>query len=133
MLKTALAGALALVAIGTSPASAQDTDTATQQMVSRSAAAFVEGRIASAKAMLRLRTDQERYWPRIASAIRAYANAAGGGQQPSAIKAAAAQAIHAHRIVAAAAPLVKVLDADQRQTALALIRSIGFGHLAATM
>ncbi len=134
MWKAALAGAVALVAVGVLPVSAQDS-AATSQASSAAKAAADEARIASVKASLRLRADQERYWPRVASAIRAYTNRprpSGEGGQAS-LQRAATKALYAQRVVSAAAPLIKALDPEQRQTAMGFIRALGFGHLASTL
>jgi hypothetical protein len=131
MWKAALAGALALVAAGVMPVSAQEHLANPAMNDAKSAA--VEARIAGVKASLRLRADQERYWPRIASAIRAYANRPrpNGDSSEGALKRAATKALYAQRIASAAAPLMKVLDSEQRQVAVGLIQALGFGHLAA--
>lgn len=139
MWKSALAGALALVAAGIVPASAGERAATTVSGLSNGA---IESRIAQAKAALNLRPNQERHWPRVAAAVRAWAAQAQSGDdagheflQHAKGRAAdlAARALGAKRVIVAAAPLMRTLDADQKQTALMLVQALGFGHLAAAL
>lgn len=91
------------------------------------AAEISEGQIAQAKAVLELRPDQERLWPRVASAIRNFSretNQAPGGstyQTRTRLEASAAK-----RVLSAAQPLLKTMTLTQRQSASALVRRLGF-------
>jgi hypothetical protein len=134
MWKAALAGAIALAAAGSLPASAAEKATRSTPAASAHVDPAVEAKIAQAKAALRLRPDQERHWPRVAAAIREWAN------QPAAdapasdfIERAKSRAVNAQRVVSAALPLMRTLDPGQKQTALMLVRAMGFGHLAAAL
>jgi hypothetical protein len=140
MWKAALAGAIALVAAGVLPASAQEPARATTVASSHSDSA-VEAKIAQAKSALRLRPDQERHWPRIAAAIRVWASRTAASdegadfiqrarQRASAISARAAGA---KRVMSAAMPLIRTLDPEQKQTAMMMVRAMGFSSLAAAM
>jgi hypothetical protein len=142
MWKEALAGAMVLAAAGVSPASAGERTTTTVPAASAHADAAVEAKIARAKAALRLRPDQERYWPRVAAAIREWANQPAadttGGfgfirRARSNMAVLSARARSAKHVVSAALPLTRTLDPDQKQTAMMMIRALGFGHLAAAM
>ena len=45
----------------------------------------------------------------------------------------ASKAVGAQRVLSAAMPLFRTLDADQKQTANALAQSLGLGHLASAL
>ncbi|MBN8919910.1 MAG: Spy/CpxP family protein refolding chaperone [Rhizobiales bacterium] len=107
----------------------------------------IEARLAQAKAALQLRPDQERHWPRIAAAVRNWASQArqrldedsvyenSGYMERARAGAArvASKAVGAQRVLSAAMPLFRTLDADQKQTANALAQSLGLGHLASAL
>lgn len=130
MVKAALVGIMALMAVGIAPVSADGL------VVS-------EGQIAQAKAALRLTPAQERHWPRVAAALRAL-NRQGAAVSSHAdsddeglvkkVRARASsvvsQAAGARRVMAAAAPLIRTLDPEQKQAAASMASAIGFGHLA---
>ena len=80
-------------------------------------AGLTEGHIAQAKAALRLTPAQERHWPRISAALRAL------GQR----KGKSAGVVG---VVAAATPLLRTLNAEQKETVKAMVKSMGYGHLA---
>lgn len=122
MFKAALAGAIALAAVGIGPVSA---DTHGQEWRGGPAVGLTESRIAQAKAALRLTPAQERHWPRIASALRSIARQGSDSTM--------ARANGARLVVAAARPLFRTLDADQRQTAIGMVRAMGFGYLASAL
>jgi hypothetical protein len=121
MIKLALAGALALAAVGVLPASADPQRISSQVAAG---AALTESHIAQAKAALRLTPAQERHWPRVAAALRAFARQGNG---------AASQINGARRVISAARPLLRSLDAEQKQAAMMMVRSLGFGHLASAL
>jgi hypothetical protein len=137
MWKAALAGALALAAVGVLPASAQEFGHAGS--AAHSGAAMSEAQIAQAKAALRLTPSQERHWPRVAAALRALSRMRASGddgdngfvqRMRGRAAAVASQAAGARRVMAAAMPLVRTLNAEQKETAAGLVRAAGFGHLA---
>jgi hypothetical protein len=143
MWKAALAGALALVTIGTHGAFAQDID---GRYGARGQASFaieqVESQIAQLKAMLRLTPSQERHWPRVAAALRDMAqpraeNETGtqGFVQRVGARASAmvANAASIRRLIVAAQPLYRSLDDDQKRVALAVARDMGFEQVAARL
>lgn len=119
MIKAALAGAFLLAAMGFVPASAESV----QNNVSVGLV-LTESHIAQAKAALRLTPQQERHWPRVAAALRSFARQGNG---------VTSQLSGARRVISAAAPLLRSLDSEQRQTALSMVRSLGFGHLASAL
>lgn len=118
MFKAALASALVLATVGVGYASADTVNPRDAGAVTN--ASLTDSHIAQARAALRLTPAQERHWPRVAAALRAFSR-----EQASAGS--------ARRVMAAARPLFRTLDAGQRQTALGMVRSMGFGYLAAGM
>jgi hypothetical protein len=129
MVKAAFVGIVALVAVGIMPVSADG-------LVS-------EGQIAQAKAALRLTPAQERHWPRVAAALRSLnrqalrAESNADSEDDGIVKKVRArassvvsQAAGARRVMAAAAPLIRTLDSEQKQIAASMASSMGFGHLA---
>ena len=43
------------------------------------------------------------------------------------------QAAGARRVLSAAMPLIRTLNAEQKQTALSMVRAMGYGHLASRL
>ena len=100
----------------------------------------LEAGISRFKAALRLTPEQARHWPRVEAALRALARDGDRQEvayaQPGFIRRVGnkagemvANATSMRRLVAAAQPLVKTLDEDQKREALSLARSMGFGQL----
>jgi hypothetical protein len=106
---------------------------------SSSAQGLSEGHIAQARAALNLTPEQARHWPRVAAALRAFgrgskvqvadADADGEGGWRAKASGLASKAAAARRVMAAAAPLIKSLTPEQRSTAMAMVRSAGYGPL----
>lgn len=101
----------------------------------------LEAGIARFKAALRLKPEQQKHWPRVEAALRSMTNetdsAQAGDDQPGFIRRTinragelAMSASSMRRLVAAAQPLVKSLDQDQKREAITLARAMGFGQLA---
>lgn len=137
MWKAALAGAL-LATIGSSLAMAENQFPAVTQVSASNG--VVESRIAHFKAALRLSAEQERHWPRVAAALRQIvqsyhsdeSNSAGLVQRIGTRASNVVLNANAIRLlVAAAQPLMKSLDQEQKQHALVLARNMGFGGAAA--
>jgi len=137
MWKAALAGAL-LATIGSSLALAENQFPAVTQVSASNG--VVESRIAHFKAALRLSVEQERHWPRVAAALRQIvqsynsdeSNSGGLVQRIGARASSVVLNANAIRLlVAAAQPLMKSLDQEQKQHALVLARHMGFGGVAA--
>ncbi len=141
MLKSALAGALALATIGTSLAFAQDYQLQSYPQEQRGASnGMVDSKIAQFKSALHLKADQQRHWPRVEAVLRDVvaraqqqeASADGYVQRvTSRVGSAMVTANAVRRLVSAANPLIKSLDPDQKQVAIALARDMGFGAVAA--
>jgi LTXXQ motif family protein len=124
LLKAALVGMFALVAIGSTPLSAEPA-----------------AQIAQVKSMLRLTPAQERYWPPVEAALRNLVRHAAseddGDGVVQRVKARASRiatnAAAVQRLVAAARPLIRILDDEQKQTARALAGSYGAASLASAL
>ncbi|HET9903503.1 MAG TPA: hypothetical protein VFQ27_07380 [Xanthobacteraceae bacterium] len=135
MWKAALAGLIALAAAGMVPASAEDFGAPAAATAQADPA--VEAKIARAKAALRLRPDQERHWPAVAAAIREWAYRPVAAEE-SFVRSArrraadwAGRANRARKVLIAAMPLMRTLDAEQKRTAAMLARALGFESIAA--
>jgi hypothetical protein len=142
MLKSALAGAIALATIGTTLSFAQDYQLQSYpQERTASTNEAVDSKIAQFRAALHLTSDQQRHWPRVEAVLRDVvaraqvkeASAESGYIQrvTSRVGSAVLSANAVRRLVAAASPLVKSLDPNQKQVAIALARDMGFGAVAA--
>jgi hypothetical protein len=127
MLKAAIAGMLALAVIGSTLGSVS-ADPANSQ-------------IAQVKSMLRLTPSQERYWPPVEAALRNLARQAAQSDHSDGMlqrvkakaRSFAVSTAAIQRVVAAARPLVRTLDEDQKQTARALVSSYGGTSLASAL
>jgi zinc resistance-associated protein len=102
----------------------------------------LEAGIARFKAALRLKPEQQKYWPRVEAALRSIANDGDkvevADAEPGLIRRTvnkaselAMNATSLRRLVSAAQPLVKSLDREQKREAITLARAMGFGQLAA--
>ena len=142
MLKSALAGAFALATIGSSVSFAQDYQLQgySQQRASSGDTSMINSKIAQFKSALHLNSDQQRHWPRVEAVLRDVvaraqvqeASAEGYVQRvTNKVGSAMVTANAVRRLVAAANPLIKSLDADQKQVAVAMARNMGFGSVAA--
>jgi hypothetical protein len=142
MLKSALAGAFALATIGISSSFAQDYQLQSypQERASSADTSMANSRIAQFKSALHLNSDQQRHWPRVEAVLRDViaraqvqeASAEGYVQRvTNKVGSAMVSANAVRRLVAAASPLVKSLDPNQKQVAIAMARDMGFGAVAA--
>jgi hypothetical protein len=142
MLKSALAGAFALAAIGSSVSFAQDYQLQSypQERAGSSDTGMINSKIAQFKSALHLTSDQQRHWPRVEAVLRDVV-ARANQQEASAegyvqrvtnrVGSAMVTANTVRRLVAAANPLIKSLDPGQKQVAMAIARDMGFGAVAA--
>ncbi len=124
MWKAALAAVVAFMAIGTTSLSADSAQ------------------ISQVKSALRLTAAQERYWPPVESALRGLVRQAAAGYESNdgyyqrAKKKAydvASNAAAVRRVVAAARPLIRVLDEEQKQTARSLASAFGGASFASAL
>ena len=130
MWKAALVGAFALATIGITGVSAQDFDGNT--------VVITESHIARFKAALRLTAAQERHWPAVEAALRNLTRQRTQDDSNSGMvyrlssKAAGfvVDAIGFKRVAAAAGPLLRSLDEEQKQSALQAASAMGFSNLA---
>lgn len=140
MLKGAIVGAIALTMGMMSFASAESLDSTqpVAQAARLSGPVISETHIAKLRSVLNLTSEQQRYWAPVESALRALARqqarevGSGGLVQRMSDKAStvAATAVSLKRLASAAAPLIRVLNDDQKQSAMSFAHSAGFGHLA---
>lgn len=122
----AIALVVALFAVAANaPVSAQDAMTypgaeaaAPQKKVSMYQAAMSEVAILRYRAALKLRAEQQRYWPAVASALRTLA------REPQVNEAAV------RRFAPAASALFASLDDDQKRTAMGLVQRAGLTQYA---
>jgi hypothetical protein len=82
-----------------------------------------DGHIAQFKAVLNLTADQERYWSPVEATLRDIA------RRQHAV-AATLDYGSLRRLIAAAMPLFRRLDSEQKREAMALARSLGISRLA---
>jgi hypothetical protein len=121
MWKAALAGAVALATIGSSLAVAQENDAAERQQVSaHTGGGLTEAHIAQARAVLHLTPAQRQYWGPVEAALRDFVRHQGEES-----------GTRMQRVVAAAQPLIRMLDDEQKQNALMLARALGIRDIAA--
>jgi hypothetical protein len=113
--------AIALAVALCTPVAAQEMGaeaTAKPARVSVFKAAMNEVAIMRYHAALRLKADQEKYWPAVASALRALA------REPQLSEAAV------RRFAPAASALFARLDDDQKETAMRLVQKAGLAQYA---
>ncbi|MEA2953683.1 MAG: hypothetical protein QOJ96_3203 [Alphaproteobacteria bacterium] len=140
MLKAALVGVVALTTIGTSSVWADDMGDVGRPSRSavQSGMMLTHAQIARFKSVLKLTALQEQYWPAVEQAFREM------GRQHSSDEtsrgfiqgisnravAVAVSAVALQRLASAAYPLIRSLDDGQKQSALALARSMGLESVA---
>lgn len=129
MWKAALVGAFALATIGTTGVSAQDFDGNT--------VIITESHIGRFKAALRLTPAQERFWGPVEAALRSLkrpvqddGNHGMVYRLSSKASAMVVDAMGFQRVAAAAQPLLRTLDDEQKQSAMNAARAMGFANLA---
>ena len=139
MRKFVLAGVFAIVTLGSSavltpelagPAHAQGV-------------VITEGHIATLKSALNLTPAQERHWAPVANALRALARQSNAGEEEQSdgwaqrarrkVASVGASAAGLRRVMASARPLIRALDSEQKQQAIALARSLGIHSIASAM
>ena len=147
MLKGAIVGALTLTMGMFSFAAADELGSVRQvaslqqpeQASGNTGPVIKETHIARLRAALNLKPEQQRHWAPVESALRALArqqsrdvSGAGLVQRISdKASAMAGTAVKLKRLASAAAPLIRVLDDSQKQSAMSYVHGAGFGHLAA--
>jgi hypothetical protein len=142
MWKAALVGAVALTTGTISLAYAQSEPQAAsyeQSVPEHGAPILTEAHIARLKSTLHLTPGQHAYWAPVEAALRALAReqrreVAGSmlSRMSDSASAMAGTAMGIRRLAAAAGPLIRVLDDDQKQRAMTLARRFGFERLIAS-
>jgi len=139
MWKAGLAGIVALV-IGSSAAFAGsgDSDFGRNHAVAKSETVMSLGQVARLKAVLKLTAAQEQLWPAIERAFHEISQAQDAGATQGVVQGikhrAASIGLNAlalRRLASAAYPLIRTLDEEQKQSALAFARSVGLHSVAA--
>jgi len=87
---------------------------------------MTEVQIRRFKAALRLKAEQERHWPAVASVLRTMRL----GNRAAVM---VTNAMSLQRLVSVARPLFHSLDDGQKQVALRLVQSLGFGPFVAAL
>ena len=139
MRKFVLAGVFAIVTLGSSAMLAPP-------MIGQAHAQGVvitEGHIAALKAALALTPAQERHWAPVANALRALARQSSAGEEEQSdgwaqrarrkVAGVGASAAGLRRVMTSARPLIRALDSEQKQQAIALARSLGIHSIASAM
>ena len=139
MWKAGLAGLVALV-MGSSVAFADggEGDFSRSQVVAKSGTVMSLAQVARLKSVLKLTPAQEQLWPAIERAFheisQAQETASSQGFVQGVKNRAASVGLNAlalRRLAAAAYPLIRTLDEEQKQSALAFARSAGLHSVAA--
>jgi hypothetical protein len=139
MLKAALVGAIALATISSSVAFADEWRDQQSGSATQSGIVITHAQIARFKSVLKLTAAQEHFWPAVENAFRELSQRQSRDQAPSqgvvqgiSNRAAAigVSAMMLQRLAAAAYPLIQSLDDGQKQSALALARSMGLESVA---
>jgi hypothetical protein len=129
MWKSAFVGAIALATTGTFPVSTAvhaEERTSVERQYARAGGFMSEAQIRRFKAALRLTAEQERHWPAVASVLRTMRI----GNRAAAM---VTNAMSLQRLVSVARPLFHSLDDGQKQVALRLVQSLGFGPFVAAL
>jgi zinc resistance-associated protein len=133
MWKAAFVGALALVTLGSMSVTSNGigvTQAAAQEVV------VTDAHIARLRSVLRLSPAQEVHWRGLEAALRNVGQR-GGSDEPQGLvqkvkarlKSYVLDAAAAHRVAAAAQPLIATLDEGQKQEGLTVIRAMGVSAL----
>jgi zinc resistance-associated protein len=140
MWKAGLAGVVALV-IGSSVACAGSGEVdfgRSSPAVAQSGVTMSLAQVSRLKSVLKLTATQEQLWPAIERAFHEISQAqetAGSQGFVQGVKSRAASiglnALALRRLASAAYPLIRTLDEDQKQSALAFARSAGLHSVAA--
>jgi len=142
MLKGAIVGAMALtVGMFSFAVKAESLGSSEGQehVATHKGPVIKEAHIARLRAALNLTSDQLRYWSPVENALRALARDQAREEASVGLVArmtdragsVASTAVKLRRLASAARPLIKVLDENQKRSAMSFVQSSGFGHLAA--
>jgi hypothetical protein len=124
MLKSALAGALALAVMGTSLAVAQTSEKAPAQHARavEGAPVITAAHIGRLRGVLRLTVAQARFWPPVERILRELAR-----------ERAQLDEVAQRRLMIAALPLIHSLNDEQKERALTMARAMGISVVAMAM
>lgn len=137
MWKTAFAGAMALAMVGSSLAKAE-VRTPNHAVQVQEQGQLTHERISQFRAVLKLRPDQERYWAAVARVLHGMVRQAADNTQSGLIRrfgaqasAVASDAMGLRQLAAAAMPLVRSMDDEQKFAALQFVNAMGYGAVVA--
>jgi hypothetical protein len=140
MWKATIVSAIALT-MGMAPLAAADFDDGFSRGRSESSAPIIkESHITRLKAVLNLSPSQQPFWVPVEAALRDLArqqsrDVAGVGfvqRMSDRASSVASEAMRLRRLMAAARPLIRVLDDEQKREAMVLARHYGFERLVAS-
>jgi len=129
MWRSALVGAVALATAGTLSAPTAvhaEESKSVERQYARAGGLMSEAHIRRFKSALRLTAEQERHWPAVASVLRTMRL----GNRAAVM---VTNAMSLQRLVSVARPLFHSLDDGQKQVALRLVQSLGFGPFVAAL
>jgi hypothetical protein len=139
MLKAALVGAIALATIGSSLGFAADErgEPGQQTRSATPGITLTQAQISRFRSVLKLTAAQEQHWPAVEQAFRELSNRQSREESHGVVQgirsraaAVGVSAVMLQRLAAAAYPLIQSLDEGQKQSGLALARSMGLESVA---
>ena len=140
MIRALFAGALALALLGFLPATSQQVQAS--ELYGTAAGPLTQVNVARIKAALRLTPEQQAYWPPIEAVLHqlernqsatASADAGFVRRVSSRVISIVLDSAATARLAAAARPLVRILNDDQKQIAIALAQEMGLGPMLAAL
>jgi hypothetical protein len=139
MWKTALAGVAALAITGSTLARAEVLQRSSHAAQSQDQnSALTHAKIAQFRALLKLRSDQEQYWPAVARVLHAMVRQTSGRAPAGLVQRLGARAHNLASDVASlrqlatvAKPLVRSMDDEQKFAALQFVNAMGYGAVVA--
>jgi len=140
MRKTAFASALVLAMIGSSFAMAEGSHGSAGHIVQAAAhgPTLTHQQISSFHSVLKLRPEQQQYWPAVERVLRGMVRQASAGTRAGLVQRLSARAYEMasdvsglRQLAAAAKPLVQSLDDDQKFAALQFVNDMGYGAVVA--
>jgi len=139
MLKTFVAGALALVAVGLLSVPT-GTAQASEPRYAGESSRITEVNISRIKAVLHLTPAQLPYWAPVEAALLRIAGEQAQDESAGLVRrlshkvvSIALTASAVQRLAASAGPLVHVLDSEQKRAAMALAQEMGLGSMVAAL
>ena len=145
MWKVALVGAVALATVSVVPAGAQNAPAPREtKELKKLDYIITENHIHELKSLLRLKPEQETYWPAVEEALQGLVQEQEREVERSMamsmskrivqkVSSAAGEVMALKRVLSAARPLVQALDEEQKRDVLKIARTLGIEKLAAAL